>query len=289
QYNVPWVLKLTDIDAELLRAALEKIFEAHSYLKVQLEMRDGEICQVRYDERSVTIPIHKLDIEPQPGFFQQFVRPFDLIQNQLFRIEIYTIAQNIYLFMDIHHIIYDGGSVDIVLRDLVKAYKRIEIEKEIFTAYEHALEYKVWTESNAYKESEAYFDTLVDGVDSVLYPLSTITETDGTSKKITLSLSRFDVQDMCKKLGVTENCFFVTSFMQVLHRLTSEDHLLITTLSNGRSSTNISNTIGMFVQTLPIVSHFTDLTIAETMLIMQHQLLETINNDQYPFSHLSER
>ncbi|WP_162074497.1 phosphopantetheine-binding protein, partial [Chryseobacterium fistulae] len=41
QYNVPWVLKLTDIDAELLRAALEKIFEAHSYLKVQLEMRDG--------------------------------------------------------------------------------------------------------------------------------------------------------------------------------------------------------------------------------------------------------
>ncbi|RMZ59361.1 amino acid adenylation domain-containing protein [Chryseobacterium nematophagum] len=289
QYNVPWVLKLTDIDAVLLHAALEKIFKAHSYLKVQLEMRDGEICQVRYDERSVTIPINKLDIEPQSDFFQQFVCPFDLIQNQLFRIEIYETNNHTYLFMDIHHIIYDGGSVDIVLHDLVKVYQGIEIEKETFTAYEHALEYKAWTKSEAYIESEAYFDTLLDGVDSVLYPLSTVTETDGTSKKQIFSVPRVSVQDMCKQLGVTENCFLVTSFMQVLHRLTSEDHIMITTLSNGRSSTNVSNTIGMFVQTLPIVSHFTDLTIAETMLIMQHQLLETLNNDQYPFSHLSER
>lgn len=289
QYNVPLVLKLIDVDPILLRKALEKVLSAHPYLKVQLEMRNGEIRQVRYDEKPIFIPINELNIEPGSDFFQQCVRPFNLIENQLYRIDIYTIDQKTYLFMDIHHIIYDGGSVGILLDDLVKAYKGIEIEQETFSAYEYALEYKNWIGSEVYIESEAYFDGLVDNVESVLYPLSAMTEELGKSKVLILSLPRLAVQDMCKKLGVTENCFFVTSFVQMLHRLTSENHIMITTVSNGRSSLKISKTIGMFVQTLPIVSHFADHTVAEAMLIMQQQLLETINKDQYPFSHLAER
>lgn len=289
QYNIPLVLKLTDVNSILLHKALETVLEAHPYLKVQLEMRNGEIVQIRYDERPISILINELDIEPGPDFFQQCVRPFNLIKNQLFRIEIYTVDQKTYLFIDIHHIIYDGGSVDILLDDLVKSYKGVEIQQETFSAYEYALEYKNWLSSEAYIESEAYFDELVDDVESVLYPLSATIEEDGKSKELILSFPRLAVQDICKKIGVTENCFFITSFMQILHRLTSEDHLMITTLSNGRSSTNISETVGMFVQTLPVVSHFADHTIAEAMVIMQQQLLETINKDQYPFSHLADR
>ncbi|WP_228455609.1 condensation domain-containing protein, partial [Chryseobacterium potabilaquae] len=93
----------------------------------------------------------------------------------------------------------------------------------------------------------------------------------------------------CKNLKITENCFFVTSFMQVLHRITRENNIMITTVSNGRSSANISDTIGMFVQTLPVVSHFTDDTIVHTMSKMQRQLLDTLSHDKYPFIRLSER
>ncbi|CAA7197395.1 Gramicidin S synthase 1 [Chryseobacterium potabilaquae] len=64
---------------------------------------------------------------------------------------------------------------------------------------------------------------------------------------------------------------------------------MITTVSNGRSSANISDTIGMFIQALPVVSHFTDDTIIDIMSKMQRQLLDTLSHDKYPFIRLSER
>ncbi|WP_183147904.1 non-ribosomal peptide synthetase [Chryseobacterium nematophagum] len=289
QYNVPWALKFTGVDVSALRTSLEKVLGAHPYIKTRLAVDNGEIVQLRRDEEPFNIQVTSLEEDPDSEYFQSLVRPFNLLNDELYRIEIYETNNHTYLFIDIHHIIYDGGSVDIVLHDLVKAYQGIEIEKETFTAYEYSLEYKEWLESKFYNDAEAYFDTLVDGVDSVLYPLSTITETDRTSKKQIFSVPRVSVQDMCKQLGVTENCFLVTAFMQVLHRLTSEDHIMITTLSNGRSSTNVSNTIGMFVQTLPIVSHLTEETMRAVMSQMQDQLLDTISHEKYPFTRLAER
>ncbi|WP_162034297.1 condensation domain-containing protein, partial [Chryseobacterium potabilaquae] len=203
QYNIALALKLTDVNGEKLQSAVSKALKSHSYLKVHFEIKNGNVVQVRRDDAPLHITFESLDMEPDAGFFQNFVRPFNLLEEDLYRIAIYTTAQHTYLFIDIHHIIYDGGSVDILLKDIVHAYKGLELKEEVFTAYEYSLEYNEWTKSNSYIEAEKYFDDLVGGTESLLYPLSSITEAISKSKKLSISVDRSEVKKTCKNLKIT--------------------------------------------------------------------------------------
>ena len=46
------------------------------------------------------------------------VRPFDILSDQLFRIEIYKTESAVYLFMDFHHVLIDEASFGIMVSDL---------------------------------------------------------------------------------------------------------------------------------------------------------------------------
>ncbi|MEG0456427.1 MAG: condensation domain-containing protein, partial [Bacteroides sp.] len=250
---------------------------------------EGEVVQLRRDDHEIEILLQALDAEPSEAFFQSRVLPFNLLKDNLCRIEIYTTVEHTYLFMDIHHIIYDGGSVAILMADLQRCYNGIAIEQELFTAYDYSLYYADWKASETYSASEAYFDRLVAGAESVLYPVSVDTKSDSGSEELMVSIPRGSVTELCRKVGVTENCLFTTALTQVLHRITREEDLLITTISNGRSSAKMAESVGMFVQTLPVVSHRNHQTVFECLTDMQQQLLETISRDKYPFTRLVER
>lgn len=47
---------------------------------------------------------------------------FDILSDRLFRIRIIKDASNLGLFIDIHHIINDGASAQLLLHDIEKAY-----------------------------------------------------------------------------------------------------------------------------------------------------------------------
>ena len=289
QYNVPAAWKLSGIDPEQLKAALEKILAAHPYLKVRFAVRDGQIMQCRSDEAAAEILLERLDGEPEPAFFQSRVRPFDLLREKLYRMEIYAAPEHTYLFIDIHHTIYDGGSMGILQRDLAVACGGVEPAPEVFSAYDYALGYQEWKESAAYRDAEAYFNGLVKGAESLLYPVSSGADGCSGSKTVSAVLPKESIQRLCRDQGITVNSFFITALTQVLGRITREEKLLITTISNGRAAAKMADTMGMFVQTLPVVSRTEKgQTVAAALQTMHQQLLETIERDKYPFTQLVE-
>ena len=78
--------------------------------------------------------------------------------------------------------------------------------------------------------------------------------------------------------------------MQVLHRLTREERIAITTISNGRSDTRMHTIMGMFVKTLPVVSRLDgNQTFADALVSMNKQVMTSIGNDIYPFTKIAER
>jgi amino acid adenylation domain-containing protein/non-ribosomal peptide synthase protein (TIGR01720 family) len=146
--------------------------------------------------------------------------------------------------------------------------------------------------SSSFNEAEKYFDTLLEDVEMIAYPHSD--KPDGTENAnnayIDARISKEAVDTFCKQNAVTANNFFLTVLMQVLHRLTREERIAITTISNGRNDTLMHTIMGMFVKTLPVASRLDkEETFVDALVKMNKQSMTSIGYDIYPFTKLVER
>ena len=289
QYNVPDVVVMKDADAAKLRDALEKVVNAHSYLKTHFVQHDGDVMQIRRDEEPVNILMESLTEEPDRDFFQNRVRPFDLYNDQLYRLEIYTYNNKVYLFMDIHHSIYDGASSLIFLNDIQKAYEGENIEIETYTAFDFALDEFKLMKSEKYAEAEHYFRDLMSDASTVVYPHSIKKDGDDPGV-LSVHFTGDDIESFCQQNGLTLNSYFLAITMHVLHTVAREDDIIITTINNGRSDVRMMNIMGMFVKTIPVVSSSADSqkNVVGVVKQIQDQLLETQSRDFYPFTKMVE-
>ena len=99
------------------------------------------------------VSIETLNEEPDTAFFGQRMRPFNLFNDRLYRIEIYQAPQNVYLFADIHHIIYDGLSSDVFLQSVMDAYEGKPLQPEKVTAYDFALYEQAMKQTPVYEQA----------------------------------------------------------------------------------------------------------------------------------------
>lgn len=289
QYNIPTLLRFEQVDVECLMESLRQVVNAHAYMKVRLERHEGEVMQHRCDDAEPKLMCETLGEMPDATFFQQRIRPFNLLEDALYRIEVYTYESTTWLLMDMHHIAFDGGSLSVFRRDLQRAYQGESIENETFTAYDYALYNQTWQQSEDYKQAEEHFGQVMDGAEAVQYPVSTSNVEKHGLQKTSVEVERKALRTCAQQMGVTESSFFMTAVMQVLHRFTREHDIMITTISNGRSSAAMGQAVGMFVQTLPVTSHYAPISIADAVKQMHQQMLATIDYDKYPFTKIVEQ
>jgi len=288
QYNLPFVLRFKGGSVEQLEEALRGLMHLFPVLKTHLEEREGNIVQVRQDEAQIPIAVEHIDFEPDEDFFGKQILPFNLLGNDLVRFQIYVSPESVWLFFDVHHIIFDGSSCDVLLRALSALYQGHAAQEEAVTSYDYALFLQQWKQGEEYKEAQRYFETLLDGVETFRYPASAGGIAGGTLEQVSITLSRQDIRTCCGANSITENSFFATVLTQVFHRLTREEHIQLAMFSSGRSMAQLSDSVGMFVQTLPLVSHATNTTIADALKVMQAQIIGTLAHDKYPYMRLSE-
>ncbi len=290
-YNLPFLFKLSPkVDLLKLKFAIERVIEAHKYLKVKLFMdKNGEIKQRRNDDDKFKINIiDGMDKD-------ELVKPFNLFGERLARFAIYRTHRGSHLFIDIHHLIADGTSYEILLNDIERAYKGEEIEEEKYTAYEAALDNAEAVKSELYSKSEKYYDSIfencggnTDFKPDILHVRHNVKPGLGLLKVAGRKLKQEKVEYICKKYGITENIFFNGVFGALLASAISVDKSVFTTIYHGRSDSRLSNTVGMLVKTLPVlcdVSKDTDYYFKN----LQSQIMGMMNNDLFPFPEISRK
>lgn len=293
QYNIPQAFKFGQgTDAEALRDAIYKVLEAHPGLKTRITMRNGDVVQERCDDAPVDITITDLDEAPTREFLQTRIRPFDLLNDSLFRCEIYRHGSDVYMLRDTHHIIYDGVSAMLFHQDMVKSYGGTPLEAETYTALDHALDEKEMLESDEADKAAEWFDKLLDQTEPTSYPRSAQPDNDiaGGMGRIKLTLPSDGIKRFCSKGGITVSNYMLSAFLQLLHRLTREQNIQITTVNNGRNDMRLLQDMGMFVKTLPVVSRCSAPTASplEFARDIQTQFLTSQDYDFYPFTTLVE-
>lgn len=288
QYNTPYVLKLKGgagpeqcrRNANRLKTAVETIVSAHTYLKSRLSVIDGEVLLQRRDEDHYECTVTCIpDGGLSKGFFQSRVLPFDLFKGPLSRFEMFTCGDEIYLFLDIHHIITDGLSEGRLIAEIFKAYNGEAIEPETFTAFDRALEEQEIKQSDTYSQAKDYYNGLLAGLESTSYPHSTSGLGSGKAGRVRQSLCKTAIEEHCARLGVTASSYLLTVFMEVLKRITREEKVLITTVNSGREHAAMQDIQGFFAKTLPVIS-------ADTAAEVQSQLAHSISHECYPLTQM---
>ncbi|MBP3720628.1 MAG: AMP-binding protein, partial [Clostridia bacterium] len=290
QYNIPDVGFFENTEGEALAEAVRQAVCAHPALRTRFEYRDGDVMQRRNDGETPEVSVISLTEKPDEAFFQERVRPFDLMNERLYRLEVYTCDKDAWLFMDIHHTVFDGISGMIFLEDVRKALAGETLTPETVTAWDYALYEQEQLTGESFEKMEQRFDALVEGAQTAVLPSDG--HPDGKPEgMVTLRMPAEKINAFCEKCGVTPGSYLQAAFAETVRRISREEKVLYTTISSGRSAgPALMNTVGMFVRTLPVVSMGEKEKSAEAYVREMHsQLVESFGMEIYPYTRLVER
>ena len=156
------------LEGALNRARFEASFRLliarHETLRTEFELVQGEPMQRVKEAVDFEVAYVEASKEEVEARVRDFVQPFDLSQAPLLRVELIEWAKERYvLLLDMHHIISDGASMDILVEEFARLYR----EEKLPALRIQYKDYAVWQQSEAYKEQmqqhEAYWLKALDG------------------------------------------------------------------------------------------------------------------------------
>jgi amino acid adenylation domain-containing protein len=138
-YNIPAAVRLSGrLNAIALEQSLNQIMTRHEALRTNFITLDGEPVQVIAETLNVSLPVVDLrclpetqrETEWQRLATQEAVRPFNLATGPLVRATLLQLAETEHiLLLTMHHIISDGWSMGVLVRESVSLYSALCIEE----------------------------------------------------------------------------------------------------------------------------------------------------------------
>ena len=286
-YNIPFLFKLDKkLDVKKLKEAFIKVIDNHEYLKTTLFMNDNGDILARRVPTEAKVDIIKGEIDKS-----KLVRPFQILEGALYRVEIYEGKDN-YLFFDSHHIICDGTSEAVILSDLSKAYASEALPKEEFTGFEVALKEKEELGTDKLEKAKEYYKSVLKDVDGdyvLKKDLKTKEKSKLASQDFYLDIDKNKIAKYVKDNKLTFNSYFNFAFALTLSKFIYRQDSLYTTIYSGRNSSKLANTVSMLVKTLPVYIKYTDDDkVIDKLNEMKALLTGLEENDLYSFADISK-
>ena len=290
-YNNAMLFKLAaDIDTDRLARAFEAVVQAHPYIKTRLFVDDeGHPRQRRNDEEPYQQSIEHLRERDFLKLKPQLEQPFLLLRDQLFRIRIIKTDENVYLFIDFHHIIFDGTSLNVLFSDLNKAYRGESIERETFSGFEIAQKEEILRQTNAYSDAKEWNLQMFGDLEITSLPLSDKSEQTISfgRQQLDLGIEEGELKQICSLLNVTPNIFTISVFGYLLGYYNYSHESLFATIYHGRHDLKTNHTIAMMVKTLPVhIKWNRQTTLSELLQTTKEVMQGSMAHDLFSFAEM---
>ncbi len=286
-YNIPMALTAENIDAERLLQSVTAVIHAHSYIKTHFAMQGGEPVSLRLDDEPVTIPLTDCTEEEYEIKKSGFVRPFNFFEGPLYRIEICRTEKAVHMLADFHHIVFDGGSMDIFLRDLSRVYNGEALTPERFTSFDLALLESEEKDSDAAEKAAAFYRERLAASDGATV-IPTDGEGTGIPKTVYAYVQKNKVEAPIKGMRITASNLFLSATALVMGRFASTREIRLASITNGREGAQRQDNLGMLVKTLPVTVRPTAAMTAENYLShVQAEMNGVMENLSYTYMQAS--
>ncbi len=271
-YNIPYALRLRGaLDVAALRWSLEALVERHEPLRTVFAERAGEPVQLIRGEAPPAFEVLDLSGLPDPEgearrlAEEEALRPFDLSRGPLLRSTLLRLgADDHALLFTLHHIVSDGWSRDLMVRDVTALYAARGRGKEsgLPALPVQYADYAAWQRARlgggGLEEQTAWWRSTLAGAPPLLELPTDHPRAAGQGWRagaVGFELSREateGVRALARKEGATLFMTVLAGWQALLARWSGQDDVVVGTPVAGRTRTELEGLIGFFVNMLPM-------------------------------------
>ncbi|HEX3077056.1 MAG TPA: amino acid adenylation domain-containing protein, partial [Lachnospiraceae bacterium] len=284
------------IEVERVKETFTELIARHEALRTSFILHDDDIVQQIHDkvEDSFTyMEAHDTDIE---NLIEQFVVPFELQKAPLLRVCLFkTNDCKYYLILDIHHIISDGISISIIMKEFLQLYRKVDIPTPKLSYKDYAVWQDDSKDSEQIKEQKEYWIKqfsdpipLLNIPTDYKRPSKQLFEGDSVPFVIDTELSR-RLKCLSRDTNTTLYMVLMSAFALFLHKYSNQDEVVVGTVTSGRNLCSLNDVVGMFVNTVAIRSHIdTKESFTNYLQRIKEKSLEAFDHSEYQFEQLVE-
>ncbi|UCH96779.1 MAG: amino acid adenylation domain-containing protein, partial [Candidatus Aminicenantes bacterium] len=323
-YNMSRVVVLEgEPERERMLEAFYRLIRRHESLRTSFIMKEGETVQRIHDEVEFEIECFRMEprgsainlcsppsnlhapcsfIGAPPGMLhantiKDFIRPFDLSHVPLLRVGLIKIDAAKYILMvDMHHIVSDGISSGVLIKDFMTIYDGNELSPRHYTYKD----FSEWQNSSgwrqAIKDQEEYWLRQFDGEIPVLnlttdYTRPVVQSFEGN--RVYFEIDKEETRKL-NKLALEEDSTFFMILLAVynilLSKISGQEDIIIGSPVVGRRHADLERVIGVFVNMLALRNYLSvEKTFQEFLGEVRERTLEALQNQEYQFEDLVEK
>ncbi|HEY0735912.1 MAG TPA: amino acid adenylation domain-containing protein, partial [Herpetosiphonaceae bacterium] len=310
-YNLPASVRLQGtLDRAALRHSLDRLIARHESLRTTFAAVQGQPVQVitpatPLDLTTVDLrllPAHAREAAAMELVIEDARQPFDLQRGPLLRATLVLLDQNEYLLLfTLHHIITDGWSMGVLIRELAAIYlavvdRRPVMLPELPIQYaDFAVWQRAWLQGEVLQQQLSYWKHQLSGAPSALdlptdRPRPPAQSFRGAALPLHLSSELTQaLQALSQREGATLFMTLLAAWQTLLFRYSGQDDILVGSPIANRTRPELEGLIGFFANTLVLRTDLSgDPTFTELLARARQTALEAYAHQDLPFEMLVE-
>ncbi|EDN72431.1 Non-ribosomal peptide synthetase [Beggiatoa sp. SS] len=313
-YNMPAALRplWAICTSNALEQSLIAMVQRHETLRTTFPSMNGMPSQKPHPLSAINyklsvVLLHDLPTEKQATEVQRLAteeaqRPFDLAKGPLFRTTLLQVgAQEHVLLVTMHHIISDGWSIGVFIREIAKLYEAFSKGKPSplsplpiqYADFAHWQ--RQWLTGDVLETQINYWQQQLAGIPALLElptdrPRPPVQSFKGHAQcfEINQALSS-QLKQLAQKQGATLFMTLLSAYVILLHRYSGQEDIVVGSPIANRNRSEIESLIGFFVNTLVLRTQLSDKPHFIDLLNQVREMsLEAYDHQDMPFETLVE-
>ncbi len=308
RYNLYGAMQMEGpLDRKLFHQALSILIERQESLRSSFLQVDGEVRLLVQAAEEVEVPLHYRDWTAEEdaearalqAIQNEGLQAFDLSQAPLFRVDLWKVdTDRHYLFFNMHHIISDEWSMDILAQELQVIYRALHAgtTPDLPALKVHYRDYVQWLNAELTKQDnklrQFWTGLFADGVPRLDLPLEFPRpfnpSSEGREFKSQLSNRHLtQLEEIAQRENVTPYVFLSAVVSFFLHKLTKQRDIIMGTPVSGRLHPDVEQQIGLFINTMVLYHEVdADASFGELLQLAKQRSLKAQEHQMYPFEEL---
>jgi amino acid adenylation domain-containing protein len=309
-YNIPVAVKLQgELNEACLERSFQEIVNRHEVLRTRFVMQEGEPIQVIEPTYKLVLEVLDLSHLGESGreavarvqASEEAVKPFDLSQGSLLRVRLLKLGTEEYiLLVTMHHIISDGWSVGLFIKELSTLYEAyldgkesplpaLELQYADFAVWQRR-----WLQGEVLEQQLSYWKKQLEGVQALELPSDyarpPVISYRGAIKHFAIPLDISNrLQEIGRKEGVTLYMTLLAAFQLLLSRYTEQEDVAVGTAIANRNHWATEPLIGFFVNQLVMRTKIAgNPRFTELLRRVREVTLSAYTHQDLPFEKLVE-
>ncbi len=298
-YNMPIAVTLEgDLKIDKLEDVFRRLVKRHESFRTAFRMEEGEAVQVVEEDVSFNMSHYEAQSPEQAHqLVKGFIRPFDLSGAPLLRVGLIRVENRKHiLVVDMHHIISDGISVSVLVKEFMTLYSDgplspLPVQYKDFAQWQN----RFFTTTALKEQEDWWLREYGDYIPILELPtdFSRPAIQDFSGRILGFKVGAAETAVLNQLASAEKSTLFMvlTALFQVfLAGVTNQEDIVVGVPIAGRRHADLENIIGMFVNSLPLrgrpEGHKTFLHFLREV---RDHATEAFRNQDYPFEELVER